>query len=84
MESPIKLSIAIAACALTFGAGLFTGRLFPAHHYERFGQSIYLFDTSSGKFCMMKQAGTSPPDGIVWDETKDAVATKGLYPVCGE
>jgi len=39
------------ACIVGFGSGLLVGRQFPAHHFERFGNSSYLLDTSSGKIC---------------------------------
>lgn len=39
------------ACSLGFGAGVLTGRQFPAHHYERFGNSSYLLDPATGKIC---------------------------------
>ena len=39
------------ACIVGFGSGLLVGRQFPAHHFERFGNSSYLLDTSTGKIC---------------------------------
>jgi hypothetical protein len=46
----IATSIAIAA-SLAFGGGLLVGRQFPAHHFERFGETAFLYDTSSGRMC---------------------------------
>jgi hypothetical protein len=46
-----SLLIASAVAVLAFGAGLLTGRQFPAHHYQRFGESKYLYDVSTGKVC---------------------------------
>jgi hypothetical protein len=34
-----------------FGLGILVGRQFPAHHFERFGQSAYLYDVTTGKMC---------------------------------
>jgi hypothetical protein len=34
-----------------FGSGLLLGREMPAHHFERFGNSHYLFDTATGRVC---------------------------------
>jgi hypothetical protein len=39
------------ACIVGFGSGLLVGRQFPAHHYERFGNSSYLLDPATGKVC---------------------------------
>ena len=39
------------ACIVGFGSGLLVGRQFPAHQFERFGNSSYLLDTSTGKIC---------------------------------
>jgi hypothetical protein len=45
----------VASCVicagLAFGGGLLVGRQFPAHHYERLGQTAFLYDTTSGKTC---------------------------------
>jgi hypothetical protein len=41
----------IGACIVGLGSGLIVGRQFPAHHFERFGNSSYLLDTSTGKIC---------------------------------
>jgi hypothetical protein len=39
------------AVAAGFGSGLLIGRQFPAHHYERFGETRYLLDSTTGKVC---------------------------------
>ena len=36
---------------IVFGSGLLVGRQFPAHHYERYGNSTYLLDSATGKVC---------------------------------
>jgi hypothetical protein len=44
--------VALIGClGIGFGSGLLIGRQFPAHHYERFGSSSYLFEVSTGKLC---------------------------------
>jgi hypothetical protein len=39
------------ACIVGFGSGLLVGRQYPAHHFEQYGNSSYLLDTSTGKLC---------------------------------
>jgi|GEM_PF-5146534 len=34
-----------------FVTGVFIGQQNPRHHYQRIGQSVLLFDTSTGKSC---------------------------------
>ena len=53
MQRSILIIGAITAPIL-FCAGLLVGRQFPAHHYERFGTSVYLYDTSTGRVCTIK------------------------------
>jgi hypothetical protein len=45
------VAIVIIACGIGFGSGLLVGRQFPAHRFERFGNSSYLFDPTNGKVC---------------------------------
>jgi hypothetical protein len=35
--------------AVGFGSGLLVGRQFPAHRFERFGESWYVLDATNGK-----------------------------------
>jgi hypothetical protein len=72
MKRPIVIAYACVAAVLIFCGGLFTGRQFPAHHYVQFGQSIYLYDTASGRVCTIKRPQVTPPEGFVLDGTKDA------------
>jgi hypothetical protein len=55
------------ACIIGFGSGLLVGRQFPAHHYERFGNSSYLLDPSTGRVCdpfkVSDKTGQKPPSG---------------------
>src|ERR1700691_3579661 len=39
------------AVAIVFGSGCLVGRQFPAHHFERMGESWYVLDTTTGKVC---------------------------------
>jgi hypothetical protein len=50
---PMKSLLMVGILSLLFGfsCGLFTGRLFPAHHFERFGESRYLLDSATGRVC---------------------------------
>lgn len=46
-----------------FGCGVLTGRQFPAHHFERFGESRYLLDSATGKVCdPMRDPKANPID----------------------
>jgi len=58
----IFVVVVSGASAAGFGSGLLVGRQFPAHHFERFGNSSYLLDPSTGKVCNPfkdpKSAGT--------------------------
>lgn len=59
MKLPPWIWVALGSLALVgFGAGFLTGRLLPAHHYERFGTSPDLFDTATGHVCTL----SAPPD----------------------
>jgi hypothetical protein len=37
--------------AVGFGSGLLVGRQFPAHRFERFGETRFLLDPTTGKVC---------------------------------
>jgi hypothetical protein len=37
--------------AVGFGSGLLVGRQFPSHRFERFGESWYVLDATTGKVC---------------------------------
>lgn len=71
MKRPIVIVSACVAAILVFCGGLFTGRQFPAHHYVQFNQSVYLYDTASGRVCTIKRPRSEPPPGFVLDGTKD-------------
>jgi hypothetical protein len=45
------ISLLLVICAAGFGAGLLVGRHFPAHRFERFGNSRYVLETATGKIC---------------------------------
>jgi len=58
------------ACVAGFGSGLLVGRQFPAHHFERFGNSSFLLDPATGRVCDPFKA---PKTGnIVDDALSDA------------
>ena len=91
MQRSILIIGAIAAPIL-FCSGLLVGRQFPAHHYERFGDSVYLYDTSSGRVCTIKHPqsigdlwGPPPKDATgTPDPYAKYIVTPSPYPVCGE
>jgi len=93
VQRSILITGAIAAPIL-FCAGLLVGRQFPAHHYERFGESVYLYDTSTGRVCTIKHPQSI---GDIWATPSasgssassspnllDQAAGASPYPVCGE
>lgn len=46
------VGIVFCACGLGFAFGVLIGRQFPAHHFERFGESgFYLLDSTTGRVC---------------------------------
>jgi hypothetical protein len=45
------VAIVLGASGLGFGSGLLIGRHFPAHSFQRFGDSRYLLDPTTGKVC---------------------------------
>ncbi len=66
-----------AAVVAAFGAGALTGRQFPTHHYQKFGESRYVLDTTTGQVCDPVLPATnlidgtlagSPPPGFVVDK----------------
>jgi hypothetical protein len=49
---PWLMVVALVGClAIGFGSGLLVGRQFPAHHFERFGSSSYLLESTTGTLC---------------------------------
>jgi len=59
----IGVTCTLVALVIGFGSGLLVGRQFPAHHYEKFGNTSYLLDVAPGKVCdpMFKTTGPPPP-----------------------
>lgn len=58
----------LGATALGFGCGLLVGRQFPSHRFERFGESWYVLDTTTGKACNPfkdPNAPTNPFDQVL-------------------
>lgn len=47
----ILVGVGTLACSIGFGGGLLVGRRFPARQFEKFGNSTYLLDTTTGKVC---------------------------------
>lgn len=70
----------ILAVSLGFGSGLLVGRQFPARHFERFGNSSYLLDPSTGRICdpFKDPSGVAgkPPPGFVLEGTQSANASQ--------
>jgi hypothetical protein len=93
MNRLIQILIGAVATIVLFGAGLLIGRQFPAHHYERFGQSPYLYDTATGKMCTTVKQG-NPVDDLFSKSSEPKTSANNLldeglknppeYPLCGK
>jgi len=82
-------NLAVVGIALvTFGVGLFIGRAFPAHHYQRYGDTRYMLDTSSGKMCDAFPAEVKDANGFTVvhpnkvDQEIAENASRSFYPRC--
>jgi hypothetical protein len=90
MNRLTRIGIGVAGSIVLFVAGLLIGREFPMHHYERFGQSPYLYDTSTGKIC----TPFKKPDTNLLDESMKTPSNpfgfvpldsnSAPYPPCGK
>jgi len=70
------LAALCAACTLV---GVMAGAAYSPHHYERFGQSVYLYDTQTGKICEPFK------HGIQTDANGYPLSNQSpLYPPCGD
>lgn len=49
----MELGVGISIVIILFGSGVLVGRQFPAHRFERIGQTPYLLDTATGSVCTM-------------------------------
>jgi hypothetical protein len=47
------VAIVLIACGVGFGSGLFVGRQYPVHSFQRFGNTSYLLDSATGKVCIL-------------------------------
>jgi hypothetical protein len=52
--------LAVVCVVLAFIGGFALGRHFPVHHYQRFGDTRFVFDTATGKIC--DPVSAIPPD----------------------
>jgi hypothetical protein len=67
----MKILIVVSAATLLvgFGSGFLAGRAFPAHHYQRFGETQYLLDSSTGRVCdPLKVVMANPLDQALTDK----------------
>ena len=59
----IVVLLVFALVGLGFGSGFLIGRQFPAHRYERFAETRFLFDSATGQICdPLKEANRNPID----------------------
>ena len=79
------------AVAVGFGSGLLVGRQFPAHYFERFGNSSYLLDSATGKVCDLgpfngskEAANPSGTSSVGLDFYKSLSLNPGYPPPCSK
>jgi len=62
----IAVFVLLVLClvGIGFGSGLLVGRQFPAHRFERFGETVYLFDPTTGKICNPFKNPNAPANPI--------------------
>jgi len=51
MGAHLKTTLVSLAILLAFIGGFGIGRAFPTHHYQRWGEGPYVFDTTTGRMC---------------------------------
>ncbi|MDR3711170.1 MAG: hypothetical protein P4L51_00015 [Puia sp.] len=82
-------AIAVIACGVGFGSGFFIGRQFPAHRYERFGNSTYLLDSATGRVCNLdllpglKEATSNPGAQAEPSDFLKSLNPSAYPPPCG-
>jgi hypothetical protein len=82
--------IVLAAVALGFGSGWLVGRQFPAHRFERFGETRFLLDPTTGKVCdpfknpAGATAGPSQPGESLDEYLKQFQSSSNYPPPCGK
>ena len=64
MDRTRQLVLATGLSVVAFAGGFLTGRMFPTHHYEKFGSGPYVLDSSTGKICDPRPV----PNRTVFDE----------------
>ena len=84
------VALIVFSCAVGFGSGLLVGRQFPAHRFEKFGETRYLLDPTAGKLCdpfkdpkspnPIDQALTAPPESLDKFLGNAAKPTQSNYP----
>lgn len=74
----IFVAIIVTVCAAGFGSGLLVGRQFPAHRFERFGESWYVLDTTTGKVCNPLKDPNVPTN--IFDQGGSASQPKSGFP----
>lgn len=47
------VAIVLISCGVGFGSGLLVGRQYPAHNFQRFGDTSYLLDSATGRVCAL-------------------------------
>jgi hypothetical protein len=70
------VAVVVTACAVGFGSGLLVGRHFPTRSFQKFGDTRYVLDPTTGKVCdPFKDPNANPAD--LSDLFPPAPATSG-------
>jgi hypothetical protein len=63
------VTVVVLSCAVGFGSGWLVGRQYPTHSFQRFGESRYVLDLTTGRVCDPFKDPNSPPGAGVPDLT---------------
>jgi hypothetical protein len=63
MNLKIVWVVVAGGCLVGFGSGLLVGRHYPAHSYQKYGETRFMLDTATGKLCdPFKDPNANPID----------------------
>ncbi len=75
----VFILLLVVAAAVGFGSGLLVGRQFPAHRFERMGESWYMMDATTGKVCNPFKDPNTPTNPIDQALTNNQPNTPNFY-----
>jgi len=92
LNGKIGIAIVVLVFALGFGSGFLIGHQHPAHSFQRFGESHFVLDTTSGLVCdpfkdpkgnpidQALESANQPPTPNIFDKP----AQSNYPPSCGK